>query len=166
MYKKGFTLIELLVVVAIIGLLATIVLVNLNSARIKARDTKRKSDLLAIQIALEMYYSAYGTYKVSGGGWGGNGQGLLSYENGTTYLLAVTRVLYDEGFLSQPLTFDPVQGARGYMIYTCNYSQDYAISATLENPSAEDIAFIQTTCNGIGDNGTYTHYGKNYALEN
>lgn len=53
--KKGFTLIELLVVVAIIGLLATVVLASLNSARAKSRDARRVSDLGQIKTALFMY---------------------------------------------------------------------------------------------------------------
>jgi len=48
MKKQGFSLIEILVVIAIIGVLATIVIVFLAPARYKARDTKRKSDLTTI----------------------------------------------------------------------------------------------------------------------
>jgi len=60
--KRGFTLIELLVVIAIIGTLSTIVLVSLNTARSKARDTRRAADLRNIALALEMYYDANGSY--------------------------------------------------------------------------------------------------------
>lgn len=67
MSHKGFTLIELLVVISIIGLLATIVLVNLNSARVKAKSIRRVSDLHQIVLALEMYYSDNGSYPLSGG---------------------------------------------------------------------------------------------------
>lgn len=62
MKNKGFTLIELLVVIAIIGLLATIVLVSLNTARAKARDANRIADLKQIQLAVEMYYDDNGSY--------------------------------------------------------------------------------------------------------
>ena len=60
--KKGFTLIELLVVIAIIGLLSTMSVLALNSARARARDAKRIADIKQIQTALEMYYNDNNTY--------------------------------------------------------------------------------------------------------
>ena len=60
--KRGFTLIELLVVIAIIGILSSVVLASLNSARKKGRDARRIADVKQIQLALELYYDANGTY--------------------------------------------------------------------------------------------------------
>jgi len=62
MSKKGFTLIEILVVVAIIGLLASIVLVGLGSFRARGRDARRIADLREVQNALELYYTKYSSY--------------------------------------------------------------------------------------------------------
>lgn len=60
--SKGFTLIELLVVIAIIGILSSVVIASLNSARKKGRDVRRVEDIKSIQLALELYYDENGSY--------------------------------------------------------------------------------------------------------
>ncbi|MDD2656398.1 MAG: prepilin-type N-terminal cleavage/methylation domain-containing protein [Patescibacteria group bacterium] len=65
MNKKGFTLIELLVVIAIIGVLSTLAVVALGSARQKANDAKRLSDIKQVQTALELYYTDNNHYPTS-----------------------------------------------------------------------------------------------------
>ncbi len=60
--EKGFTLLELLVVIGIIGLLASILVINLTGARRRARDTKRVADIRNLQTASEDYYGKNGKY--------------------------------------------------------------------------------------------------------
>ncbi len=67
--NQGFTLIELLVVVAIIGILSSVVLSSLSTARMKARDARRVSDLKQIRIALESYFADNGHYPPTACGW-------------------------------------------------------------------------------------------------
>jgi type II secretion system protein G len=109
--KKGFTLIELLVVIAIIGILSSVVLASLNSARQKARDARRVSDIGQLALALEMYYNDYTAYPLTA---------------------ATLSPLVTAGFLPV-LPVDPSTGA-GYT-YTGTAS-DYCLSTTLEGAAA------------------------------
>lgn len=65
MKKRGFTLIELLVVIAIIGILSSVVLASLNSARRKSRDAKRISDIKQLQLALELSFDTNNSYPLA-----------------------------------------------------------------------------------------------------
>lgn len=71
--NRGFTLIELLVVIAIIGILSSVILASLNTARGKARNARRLSDMHTIEVALALYGTNHGTYPDSNqsgcGGW-------------------------------------------------------------------------------------------------
>lgn len=60
--SKGFTLIELMVVISIIGLLSSIVLASLQSAREKAVLAKAVGEMKGLQTALELYKSKFGVY--------------------------------------------------------------------------------------------------------
>ena len=60
--RKGFSLLEVLVVMSIIGVLLTVGVASFGSMQKRARDAKRKSDVKAIQSALEQYHSICNNY--------------------------------------------------------------------------------------------------------
>lgn len=141
MNKKGFTLIELLVVIAIIGLLSTLAVVALGSARAKARDAKRLSDLKQVQTALELYYTDNNAYPVAA----------------TSTILGSTNMacLNSSGFAATGCTnaymgavpTDPGSNSYGYT----SAGTTYTIAATLESTVNGLSGGITASPSGIAD---------------
>ncbi len=63
--EKGFSLIELIVVMTIVAVITVIGVVSFSAAGVKSRDGRRMADLSKIQVALELYRQAYGSYPQS-----------------------------------------------------------------------------------------------------
>ena len=139
---RGFTLIELLVVIAIIGILSAVVLTSLNSARVKARDARRVSDISQMQLALELDYDKNGIYPA-------------------TFATVVT-----DGFIAaQPS--DPSAGA-SYGYVQTGSGKGYVVGAIME--TAGQTAALSTdydgdtTANPITINGAVTNCNANAGL--
>ncbi len=150
--KKGFTLIELLVVISIIGLLSSVVLASLNSARAKARDAKRMSDLGEIQKALEFYYDKYGSYPA----------GVYST---TGYSTDMATLPIAPEFISR-VPVDPVNTNGSYGYY---YARNYKVNGTSGCPGAGDNDYIiATRLEGITKAGTpcWNNGSINYVIGN
>lgn len=124
--RQGFTLIEILIVVAIIGLLASIVLVGLGAFRTRGRDARRIADLRETQNALELYYTKYQKYPTFSGG--------DSWQS-------LTNSLINAGIGISSISNDPLYPDRNYRYGTPSDNQNYVLAATLEdsnNPALKD----------------------------
>ncbi len=137
---RGFTLIELLIVMSLIGILATLVVVNFRSATMKGRDAQRKSDLRNIQTALRLYYNDYGRYPAG-----------TSTMTACGTVAAPTNCTYGQAWLKAGTTYmnilpDEPLKTPDY-VYTYVNDDDYTLRACLENKSdPKGVVVATTTC--------------------
>lgn len=153
MKHKGFTLVELLVTLTIIILLMGVGFYVFNEARIKARDTKRKTDIAAIARTLELYYQINKVYPGTAGTW-------YSSLGADPWIPGLTPNII------QSLPLDPSQSSTFRYIYlslsqtssdpaipTCPNLSDgqfYILAAQLESSADKDTMAVKIVrdCNG------------------
>lgn len=133
-------MIELLVVIAIIGLLSTLAVVALGSARVKARDSKRLSDLKQLQTALELYYTDQNAYPA----------GSAVTLGSTNYACLNASGWGTAGCASAYMAGVPADPSTGAYTYTAA-SSSYSVTATLEGTVNGLSGGITLSSGGIAD---------------
>lgn len=123
-HHKGFTLIELLVVVAVIGILASVILIGLGSVRGKGRDARRIADLKQLQNGLELFFNACSRYPATLDGLVTDDATCISGAPG--------------GIGINQLSKDPTGPGYGYCL-PVGVTNRYVLGAILEDPNNQAL---------------------------
>lgn len=143
--RRGFTLLELLVVVAIIGMLASVILVILSGVQKDAHDKRRVEDLGQLKNALELYYTDHQHYPKESAGANGD----VSQNATLTALLQpyLKPMPHDPSGLGDPTFYYYYDGKA-----QCG-NQYYAVifARQMEKPESANYAAYLSACSGVVD---------------
>lgn len=143
---KGFTLIELLVVISIIGVLATLIIANLNETRGRARDVRLKQNTAQLKTALQFYYNDFKGFPASA-----SNNGSAFYACGIDGKQTCTPGgAFSAGPVASPTVYmsylTPLGSFYEFNYYPCNLGDSYRLKVALENGSDPDITPSQNRC--------------------
>jgi prepilin-type N-terminal cleavage/methylation domain-containing protein len=124
--QQGFTIVELLIVIVVIGILATLVIVTFTGIQQKARNTKRQTDINALDSHIEAFYAQNGYYPT------------LAHMNDATWRGTNVKGL-DAAALKDP------KGA-GSTLVAAPAANAYAYAVTDDGGSAANCAADETVC--------------------
>lgn len=139
-HSQGFSLLELLVVISIIGILVSIGTVAFTTAQQKSRDSRRRSDVKAMQDAFEQYKADTGTYDTC--------SAMASYDAGSGPIMP-------GGLPADPKN----SGDYIYNTSTGCSADTYCVCAFLESGTGNADAPTAATC-------SYNSGGPYYCLTN
>ena len=128
--NKGFTLIELLVVIAIIGILASVVLASLSSARNKGKDAAVKSQLSSMRAQAELYNAKVGNYT-----------GVCTATADESGLAGLLSAAKDSGIFPTTTVVTASVTPGAYNMTTCHESAD-GLSWAVESPLSDSVSAI------------------------
>ncbi len=161
-HKSGFTLIELLIVISIIGILAALILTNIQGVRERARDARRKSDLNSIKSSLRLYYNDQKSFPGSSNGdMYGCGGVLTNCTWGSSRFAIDNDTIYMNTLPNDPS--DSANNPQSYAYYQIS-DDSYALVAQLENESDQDIADSQARCSSTYGTLTGTTPTNDYVV--
>ena len=152
--ENGFTLIELLVVISILGVLATLVIANVNEARGRARDVRKKADMTQLKTALKLYYNNYNRYP-AGTGLSCGMSSINSIKgcgiNGTDCCPIAGCPEFSSGTDCASVYMNKLPQGLGdnTISYFSDRNEKFCIKTTLVNASDPDIATSYAGCSSI-----------------
>ena len=170
----GFTIVELLIVIVVIAILAAISVVAYTGIQVRASDSRMRAGVSQFERALYIWAQDH-PLPIRGGSGSttavSNGEcsnGSTGFVGSSSYTCTVDDALVSAGVLPSGFVyglpgnthFGPYpNGSRSLMLYTCS-TGGYSLYWTLQNPSAEDTASIDSILATCGNSTMYGTHGE------